>query len=123
MVLLKYMLSRGPADWYKPVTAKEAAPFFHAYLIEKPYRRDADLSDKQGIALHTYNEAGMARLIERMPMTKWSGSSKGLIWFEDGVFVPQLDVAKEHERILFEWVKEICQYRLHWYFERKWLIS
>ena len=119
MVVLKYMLTRGAANWYKPVTATEVAPFFHAYLMEKPYRRDADLADKQGLALHDYNEAKVAKLIETMPMTKWSGTSKGLIQFEDGIFAPQIKVAKEHEEILFEWMKEICEYRLHWHFERK----
>lgn len=88
MVVLKYMLTRGAADWYKSVTAKEESPFFYAYLMEKPYRRDADLSDKQGLSLHDYNEAKVAKLIEKMPMTKWSETSKGLIEFEDGIFVP-----------------------------------
>lgn len=101
MVVLKYMLSRGAANWYKPVTAREVAPFFHAYLMEKPYRRDADLADKQGLTLHEYNEAKVAKLIETMPMTKWSGTSKGLIKFEEGIFAPQLKVAIEHEEILF----------------------
>ena len=119
MVVLKYMLTRGAANWYKPVTAIEVAPFFHAYLMEKPYRRDADLADKQGLSLHAYNEAKVAKLIETMPMTKWSDTSKGLIQFEGGIFAPQLEVAKEHEEILFEWMKEICEYRLHWHFERK----
>ena len=119
MVVLKYMLSRGAADWYKPVTAVEVAPFFHAYLMKKPYRRDADLADKQGLSLHDYNEDKVAKLIEKMPMTKWSGTSKGLIIFEDGMFTPQVEVEKEHEEILFKWMKEICEYRLHWYFERK----
>lgn len=118
MVVLKYMLTKGAADWYKPVTAVEVAPFFHAYLMEKPYRRDADLADKQGVALHTYNQDKVASLIAKMPMTKWSGTSKGLIQFEEGIFDPQLKVAKEHEEILFEWMKDICEYRLHLYFER-----
>ena len=119
MVVLNYMLSRGAADWYKPVTAVEVAPFFHVYLMKKPYHRDADLADKQGLALHDYDEAKVAKLIEIMPMTKWSGTSKGLIQFEDGIFSPQIKVAREHEKILFEWMKEICEYRLHWHFERK----
>ncbi|ARK25148.1 DNA helicase [Sporosarcina sp. P37] len=119
MILLKYMLTRGPANWHQPVTPKEAAPFFHAYLMEKPYRRDADLSDKQGKSLRLYNEEKIAKLIAAMPMTKWSGASKGKIVFEDGMFIPKIDVAEEHEEILYGWVKEICEYRLHWYFERK----
>ncbi|GKV65195.1 MULTISPECIES: DEAD/DEAH box helicase family protein [unclassified Sporosarcina] len=119
MVLLKYMLSRGARDWYKPVTPSEAAPFFHAYLMEKPYRRDADLADKRGQALRVYDEDKVAKLIRDMPMTKWSGSSKGKILFEDGVFVLQIDVIEQHEEISFEWIEGICEYRLGWYFERR----
>lgn len=58
-------------------------------------------------------------LIERMPMTKWSGSSKGLLTFEDKVFKLGFDVAEETANILYEWTQEICMYRLHVYFERK----
>ena len=54
-----------------------------------------------------------------MPMTKWSGSSKGLVSFKDGVFKLEFDVAEEHKEKLYEWTKEICEYRLHAYFERK----
>ncbi|WP_330583167.1 helicase-related protein [Sporosarcina cascadiensis] len=119
VVLLKYMLSRGRAGWYKLVTPSEVAPFFHAYLMEKPYRRDADLTDKRGKALRVYDEDKVARLIKDMPMIKWSGSSKGKILFEGGMFVLRLDVNVEHEEILFRWVEGICEYRLAWYFERR----
>ena len=119
MILLKYMLTRGPSNWYAPVTPNEVAPFFHAYLMEKPYRRDADLSDKQGKLLRVYDEEKMAKLIATMPMTKWRGSSKGLFVFEGGVFALQIEVEKEHEDVLFGWVQEICEYRLHLYFEKK----
>jgi hypothetical protein len=54
-----------------------------------------------------------------MPMTKWSGSSKGLITYENDVFEINLDVVKKDEDILYEWTKEICDYRLHYHFERK----
>jgi hypothetical protein len=46
MVLLKAMLERGPADWYKPITASEVAPFFHAYLTSEEYRKRIDFSGK-----------------------------------------------------------------------------
>ncbi|PIC64807.1 RNA helicase [Sporosarcina sp. P13] len=119
MIVLKYMLSKGPGAWYDPVTPVEVAPFFHGYLMENDYRRDTDLADKTGKSLHVYNEEKVSNLIARMPMTKWSGASKGRILFEDGLFAPQLVVAEEHEGILFEWVREICEYRLWGYFERK----
>lgn len=83
---------------------------------------DTDLADKQGLSLRDYDEVKVANLISKMPMTKWSGSSKGMISFENGVFVPQLIVETTHEEILFKWIKEICDYRLHVYFERKGLL-
>ncbi|AXI00980.1 DNA helicase [Sporosarcina sp. PTS2304] len=119
MVVLHYMLTKGPSAWYEPVTAEEVAPFFHRYLMEKRYRREADFSDKQGKSLYVYEEGRVSRLIANMPMRKWSDASKGLITFEDGWFAPQLVVAEEHEGVLFEWVKEICEYRLWRYFGRK----
>lgn len=119
MIVLNYMLTRGPEAWHTPVTPTEVAPFFHNYLMEKRYRREADLADKTGKSLHTYNEAKMAKLIATMPMTKWSNSSKGKFVFEEGIFTPNLVVKREHEEILFRWVQEICEYRLHGYFERK----
>lgn len=52
-------------------------------------------------------------------MTKWSSSSKGLLTFENGQFAFAVDVAPEHEAILFGWVQEICAFRLSRYFARK----
>ena len=119
MVLLLAMLERGPSGWYKPITAREAAPFFHRYLTEKEYRKRIDFSDKETTRLHRYDERKVASLIERMPMTMWSGNSRGLISFQDGVFAPQMVVPPEHETILYAWTREIALYRLHAYFEKK----
>jgi len=38
MVLLLAMPERRQSGWYKPIAAREAAPFFHQYLTEKEYR-------------------------------------------------------------------------------------
>lgn len=119
MVVLSYMLSRGLEKWTNPVTPEEAAPYFHNYLTEKEYKKRIDFSDKQGKRLWDYDETKVAKLIADMPMTKWSGSSKGLLSFENGVFKMEFDVAAEHNEVLYEWTKEICEYRLHAYFERK----
>lgn len=53
-----------------------------------------------------------------MPMTKWSGSSKGLVEFEDGVFRFNLDVEEADNSTLYKWTKEICDYRLAQHFEK-----
>lgn len=119
MVLLSAMLQRGPSNWMKPITAAEIAPFFHQYLTEREYRKKIDFSDKTTMKLWEYNEAKVASLIEKMPMTKWSGSSKGIITFENGLFELNFDVGEEDEEILYDFTKQICEYRLQGYFERK----
>ncbi|SDN76269.1 Superfamily II DNA or RNA helicase [Psychrobacillus sp. OK028] len=111
MVLLKYMLSRGVNHWHEPVKAEEVAPFFAEYLTAKEYRRKIDVIDT--------DLKKVASLIERMPMTKWSGSSKGKITFENGVLKLNFNVMESVNDIVFEWTKEICEFRLHWYFGKK----
>jgi len=119
MVLLLAMLERGAERWPQPITAVEAAPFFHRYLTEKEYRRKVDMSDKQSQALLDYNEKKVAALIEEMPMSKWSGSSKGLATFDERGFGFSLDIAVSNREVLYRWTREICEYRLHSYFEKK----
>jgi superfamily II DNA or RNA helicase/HKD family nuclease len=119
MVLLLYMLQRGPKHWLKPVTPQEAAPFFHRYLTETEYRKRIDFSDKSSKQLWEYDEKKVSKLIADMPMTKWSGSSKGLISFEEKQFVIHLDMDENDQEIVYQWTKEIGEYRLHQYFERK----
>lgn len=119
MILVAAMLARGIDNWLNPITPQQAAPFFHQYLTEKDYRFNADLSDSQGQELRIYNETKVATLIARMPMTYWSKSSKGLLSFEDNVFYLQIEASREESKILHEWTKEVCEYRLHAYFERK----
>lgn len=111
MVVLAAMLERGVYDWCKPITAEEIAPFFVKYLTEKPYRASIDKID--------VDTKKVKSLIERMPMTKWSGTSKGLLTFEDKIFGLGFDITEDAVEILYEWTREICTYRLHGYFERK----
>ncbi|OIJ20954.1 DNA helicase [Anaerobacillus alkalidiazotrophicus] len=119
MVVLLAMLQRGVSDWYQPITPEETAPFFHHYLTETEYRKKIDFSDKETKRLWDYNEEKVSKLIVKMPMTKWSGSSKGLVTFENNRFGFSFDVVKEDEELLYEWTREICEYRLHVHFERK----
>ncbi|WP_138418216.1 DEAD/DEAH box helicase family protein [Aquibacillus sediminis] len=119
MVVLSYMLSRGEWDWHKSVTAEEVAPYFHKYLTEKEYRKQADFSDKKTKKLWDYDQEKVAKIVADMPMTKWSGSSKGITTFVDGEFGLGFDVAEEDSSILYDITREICVYRLHGYFERK----
>lgn len=119
MIVLLYMLNRGEQGWHQPVTPQEVAPFFHRYLTEKEFRKRIDFSDKSSQKLWTYNEEQVSQLIAEMPMSKWSGNSKGLVIFTDGVFSLNFDIAPEESPILYRWTKEICLYRLHYHFEKK----
>jgi superfamily II DNA or RNA helicase len=119
MVVLLYMLERGSLDWIKPITAADAVPFFHHYLTEKEYRKRIDFSDSETRNLWEYNEAKVSKLIARMPMSKWSGSSKGLVIFEKVQFSLNVNVLPVELELLWQWTKEICLYRLHLHFERR----
>lgn len=119
MIVLDYMLSRGVDHWLNPATPEEIAPYFHRYLTSKDYRIQIDLSHKQGKEMRIYNESKITSLLKRMPLSKWSSSSKGLISFTNNVFTIRVLPLPEHKETLFIWTKEICAYRLHAYFERK----
>jgi hypothetical protein len=119
MVVLLAMLDRGLANWYKPITSREAATFFHHYPMEKEHRKRIDFSDKAAKKLWVFDEKAVIQLITKMPMKKWGGSSKGLLSFENDPLTLNFDVAEEHEESLFSWTKEIYEYRLHYHFERK----
>ncbi|MEK4715755.1 DEAD/DEAH box helicase family protein [Sporosarcina sp. FSL K6-5500] len=119
MIVLHYMLSRGQDEWLTPVTPEQIAPYFHRYFTEKDYRIRTDFSDNKGKELRIYNEKKITSLLTRMPLSYWSDSSKGLISFLDNVFIIHVTPLAEHAETLFRWTKEICDYRLHAYFERK----
>jgi superfamily II DNA or RNA helicase len=119
MILLLAMLQRGKDKWQESITADEVAPFFHTFLTEKEYRKKIDFSDKKAKTMWNYDVEKVSKLVGEMPMTKWSGSSKGLLAFEGTTFSIQVDIDKEDADVLFDWTKEICTYRLHTYFERK----
>jgi hypothetical protein len=119
MVVLLYMLERESVDWTRPITSEEAAPFFHQYLTEKEYRKRIDFSDSETRGLWEFNKDKTSKLIARMPMTKWSGSSKGLVIFENNLFSLNINVLPEELVLLKQWTSEICLYRLHLHFERR----
>jgi superfamily II DNA or RNA helicase/HKD family nuclease len=119
MVVLLAMLERGVDSWFKSITSKEAAPFFHSYLTETEYRKQIDFADKSSKKLWNYHKEGVSKLIATMPMSKWSGSSKGLISYKEDIFQLNFDVRPEDQRVLFNMTKDICEYRLHYHFERK----
>ncbi|MFC0189447.1 DEAD/DEAH box helicase family protein [Fictibacillus aquaticus] len=119
MVLLKYMLSRGVDRWLDPVTPEEAARYFHCYLTEKNFRKIIDFSDKGTKQLWEFNEKKVSRLIATMPMTKWSGSSNGMLTFKENTFKVNTAISEESKLFLYNWTYEITEYRLKDYFAKK----
>lgn len=116
------MLDRGLDKWHQPMTAKEAAPFFYQYLMDKEYRKLKDFSDKKTTRLWQYDVARVAQLVADMPMTKWANASKGLITFDGTTFAVQFNFGKESAQAgekVFQWTREIAEYRLAFYFERR----
>jgi hypothetical protein len=54
-----------------------------------------------------YDEKKVASLIAKMPMSKWSGSSKGLISFEDGILDVQLEIPDPLEKNVYEFTRDV----------------
>jgi hypothetical protein len=54
-----------------------------------------------------------------MPMTKWSGSSKGKVMFNENLFRFNAKYDESINKFVYKQTKEICEYRLHYHFERK----
>lgn len=119
MVVLQYMLEKGPSNWYESVTPEEVAPYFHKYYMEKEYRKRIDFSSRNTRRLWDYDEVGVARLISTMPMNKWVDKNNDLVTFEGGYFSINFSIDVMVEKILHEMTKQICDYRLGYYFERK----
>ncbi|MDC3413120.1 DEAD/DEAH box helicase family protein [Aquibacillus sp. 3ASR75-11] len=119
MVLLSYMLNRGESNWHNAITPEEVAPYFYRYFTEKEHRKQADFSDKKTRKLWNYDQEKVAKIVANMPMTKWSGSSKGLLVFDGDKFRLGFDVTEKDLGTLFQMTREVCDYRLHDYFERK----
>lgn len=115
MVLLKCMLERGPAKWAHPITARDVAPFFYQYLADAPYRKQKDLTTQT--LKGGYREKAVSQLIQTMPMNKWAGSSKGIFGKEGDAFYVE-GYQSIHSVELHRFISEICEYRLHAYFER-----
>ncbi|WP_053366531.1 DEAD/DEAH box helicase family protein [Bacillus sp. FJAT-27245] len=118
MVLLLAMLERGPSGWYKPIAPEEVAPIFHSYLTETEFRKRIDFSDKSSRKLWKYNEKGVSNLIAKMPMTMWDRGPDGFTSFKHGLFRININVWPGDERVLFDWTKDIGEFRLHLHFEK-----
>ena len=118
MVVLDYLLQKGPDLWYKPVTPNEVAPHFHHFYMAKNYRKQIDFSNRNTKQLWDYDEGKVAKLIANMPMSKWVGKD-GLVSFDGENFRMNFEVDTKDEKILHIMTRQICEYKVQVYFERK----
>ena len=119
MVLLHAMLSRGEDKWFEEIEPTEAALPFYAFYHEKKYRLQIDFATKNTEQWHVFNEKRMATHIKQNPIKFWSQSSQGFAFYEEGKFGFRLAPHPEAKSLLHAWTSQICEYRLHAYFERK----
>ena len=52
-------------------------------------------------------------------MTYFRGKTEGIVKFENKVFSLSFDIIEAANPIIYEWTKQVCEYRLHEHFERK----
>ncbi|MEC5425306.1 DEAD/DEAH box helicase family protein [Virgibacillus sp. C22-A2] len=118
MVVLQYLLNKGPTDWLKPITPEEVSRYFHQFFMEKSYRKNKDFSHKSAKKLWNYDETKIAKLIANMPMSKWVGKDD-LVYFKENQFGMNFEVDENEQLVLHEMTSEICKYKMQVYFERK----
>lgn len=118
MVILKFLLSKGPDNWLEPITPEDAAQYFHDFYMRTEYIKQADFSTTNTKKLWDFNEQKTATLIRNMPM-KYLTSKDELIVFENNQLKINFSVENDHKKTLHAMTSEICDYKLHTYFERK----
>lgn len=118
MVVLQYLLEKGPDKWFESVTPEEVAPYFHRFYMSETHRKQIDFSNKNNRKLWDYDEKGVAKLIATMPMKKWVGDDD-LIVFENNIFQINFPIDSEDREILHEMTRQICEFKLNNYFRKK----
>ncbi|HLQ74259.1 MAG TPA: hypothetical protein VK125_08510 [Bacillota bacterium] len=118
MVVLKYMLEKGANKWFEETTPQKVAPFFHRFYMAKEYRKRIDFSSKNTKALWVYSEEKTAKLIADMPMEKFL-DKYNLIYFKDNKFGLTFMIEENDQEVVYDFTKQICEYKLNTYFENK----
>ncbi|MDF2945354.1 MAG: type restriction protein res subunit [Bacillales bacterium] len=121
MVMLAQFLDKGQEKWTNPENIANISYGFYNYITSKNYRVIKDGNDLEFNRELGYNEKKVINKIKEMPASKWSNTSNGFVKLDKNNNIIHFDVMveQEHMEILFNWTKEICEYRLHEYFERK----
>jgi hypothetical protein len=121
MVLLAQFLDKGQEKWTNPDNIANISYCFYNYITSKKYRVLKDGNDIEFNRKLGYNEKKVINKIKEMPASKWSNTSNGYVKLDKENNIIHFDIMVDHEYIemIFNWTREICEYRLHEYFERK----
>lgn len=118
MVVLEFLLEKGPRKWHQSITPKEVSPYFHHFYMSKNYRKKIDFSSKNTKKLWEYDSLGVEKLITTMPMSKWVGED-GLVAFDGDNFGINFNIKEKDEAIIHMMTRQLCEYKMQVYFERK----
>ncbi|MCT4797234.1 DEAD/DEAH box helicase family protein [Exiguobacterium profundum] len=113
MVVLSVMLERGKQMWYTPLKASDAAYPFYDYLTSVPYRQQIDGKTKD--FQQPFHQQRIEKLLVRMPFDK---IAKGPFYVENESLHIEFNEALRNP-VVYEWVSQIVEVRLHYYFSRK----
>ena len=113
MIVLSIMLKRGEENWYKPLKASEAALPFYDYIKKEPYRQHIDGQTKD--FQQPFHQQRIEKSLLRMPFDK---IAKGPFYVEDETLHIEFNESFRNLTV-YEWVKQIVDVRLHYYFSRK----
>lgn len=108
-LLLLAMLERGENDWWKPITPKAVAPYFHRFLTDNRKIRDLSFSDEgKKKYWYKYDEKYIASIIKTNPMRHWGSVSN----FEHGKFCFDLDIPYNYRKEVYFKTKAECIERI-----------
>ena len=99
--------------WYTPLKASDAAYPFYDYLTSVPYRQQIDGKTKD--FQQPFHQQRIEKLLLRMPFDK---IAKGPFYVEGESLHIEFNEELRNP-IVYEWVNQIVEVRLHYYFSRK----
>lgn len=114
MALLQALLQRGPSNWYRPIQVEQLSEQLLQDYRAKKYKQLIEKKD-----FHQMTPQQMTQLMLKNPVHFWSHHKNSFLKVEETTIAFDVEPLPHHERPLYEWVKQICEYRLHVYFERK----
>ncbi|WP_214815658.1 DEAD/DEAH box helicase family protein [Exiguobacterium sp. s59] len=113
MIVLSIMLNRGIERWLQPISASEAARPFYDFINIVPYRQKIDGQTKE--LQSSFQQQRIEKILLRMPFDR---IAKGPFFVSEEALHIENNEAFKHP-LVYQWVSQIVEMRLHHYFSRK----